>query len=104
MLNKIHINHSYNKIPPVFKNNAKIHIAEPLVPDPSPLDIEIAIAKLERCKSPGNYQILAELIQVGVLSLKSTNLLILFGMWKTLWFSGHEFLASIPGATRYSEK
>jgi hypothetical protein len=43
----------------------EIHTAEPLVPDPSPCDVEIAIAKLKRYKSPGSDQILAELIQAG---------------------------------------
>jgi hypothetical protein len=35
----------------------KIHTAEPLVPDPSPFDFEIAIANLKRYKLPGNDQI-----------------------------------------------
>jgi hypothetical protein len=40
----------------------QIHRAKPLVPDPSPFQVEIAIAKLKRYKSPGSYQIPAELI------------------------------------------
>jgi hypothetical protein len=40
------------------------HTAEPLVPGPS-LEVEIAIAKLEKCKSPSSDQIPAELIQAG---------------------------------------
>jgi hypothetical protein len=43
----------------------EINIAEPLLPDPSPVEVEIAIAKLKRFKSPGNDQILVELIQAG---------------------------------------
>jgi hypothetical protein len=43
----------------------EIHTDEPLVPDPSLSDVEITTAKLERRKSPGSDQILAELIQVG---------------------------------------
>jgi hypothetical protein len=43
----------------------EIHTAEPLVPDPSPLVVEIAIAELKKCKSPGSDQIPAELIQAG---------------------------------------
>jgi hypothetical protein len=39
--------------------------AEPLVPDPNPFEVEIAIAKLKRYKSPGSDQILPELIQAG---------------------------------------
>jgi hypothetical protein len=30
----------------------EIHTAEPLLPDPSPFEVEIAIAKLKRFKSP----------------------------------------------------
>jgi hypothetical protein len=41
----------------------EIHTAEPLVPEPSPFEVEIAIAKVERCKSPGSDQIPAELNQ-----------------------------------------
>jgi hypothetical protein len=38
-------------------------MAEPLVPDPSRLEVETAIAKLKKYKSPGSDKILAELIQ-----------------------------------------
>jgi hypothetical protein len=41
----------------------EIHAAELLVPDPSPFEVEIAIAKLKRYKSTGSDQIPAELIQ-----------------------------------------
>jgi hypothetical protein len=40
-------------------------VAEPLVPGPSRLEVEITIAKLKKCKSPGSDQIPAELIQAG---------------------------------------
>jgi hypothetical protein len=43
----------------------KIHTAEPLVPEPSPFEVEIAIEKLKRYKSPGSGEIPAELIQAG---------------------------------------
>jgi hypothetical protein len=43
----------------------EIHTAETLVPDPCTFKFEIAIAKLKTYKSPGNDQILAELIQAG---------------------------------------
>jgi hypothetical protein len=43
----------------------EIHTTEPLVPDPSPFEVKIAIAKLKRFKSPGSDQIPAELIQAG---------------------------------------
>jgi hypothetical protein len=43
----------------------EVHMAEPLVPGPSHLEVEIAIAKLKKYKSPGTDEILAELIQPG---------------------------------------
>jgi hypothetical protein len=35
----------------------EIHTAEPLVPDPRPFEVEIAIANLKRNRSPGSDQI-----------------------------------------------
>jgi hypothetical protein len=43
----------------------EVHTAKPLVPGPSCLEVEIAIAKLKTYKSPGSDQIPAELIQAG---------------------------------------
>jgi hypothetical protein len=43
----------------------EIHTAEPLVPDFSPCEVEIAVAKLKRYKSSGSDQIPAELFQAG---------------------------------------
>jgi hypothetical protein len=40
----------------------EIHTAEPLVPEPSAFEIEMAIEKLKRHKTPGINQIPAELI------------------------------------------
>jgi hypothetical protein len=40
----------------------EVHTAEPLVPGPSCLEVEIATAKLKKYKSPGRDQIPAELI------------------------------------------
>jgi hypothetical protein len=42
---------------------AEIHTAEPLVPEPSALEVELAIEKLKSHKSPGIDQIPAELIK-----------------------------------------
>ncbi|PNF23216.1 hypothetical protein B7P43_G02735 [Cryptotermes secundus] len=55
----------------------EIHTAEPLIPDPSPFEVESAIAKLKRYKSPGSDQIPAELIQAGgeILRSKIHNLI-----------------------------
>jgi hypothetical protein len=42
-----------------------VHMAELLVSGPSRLEVQIAIAKLKKYKSPGSDQILAILIQGG---------------------------------------
>jgi hypothetical protein len=49
----------------------ELHTAEPLVPDPIPFEVEIAIAKLKKYKSPSSAQIPAELIQAGGETLQS---------------------------------
>jgi hypothetical protein len=43
----------------------KVHTAEPLVLGPSHLEVEVAIAKLKKYKSPGSDQIPEEFIQAG---------------------------------------
>jgi hypothetical protein len=43
----------------------EVHTAEPLVPGPSRLEVEIAIAELKKYNSPDSDQILAELLQAG---------------------------------------
>jgi hypothetical protein len=49
----------------------EVHTAEPLVPDPSHLEVEFAIAKLNKYKSSGSDQFTAELIQSGAEILMS---------------------------------
>jgi hypothetical protein len=49
----------------------EIHTAEPLVTEPSSSEVEIAIEKLKRYKSPGIDQIPAELIQARWNTLRS---------------------------------
>jgi hypothetical protein len=59
----------------------KILTAEPLVPMPTPLEVEIAIPKLKRYKSPGFNQIVAKLIQAGGETFRSeVEKLILIGI------------------------
>ena len=43
----------------------EIHTAEPLVPEPSAPEVELAIEELKSHKSPGSDQIPAELIKAG---------------------------------------
>jgi hypothetical protein len=47
------------------------HTAKPLVPDPSPVEVEIVIAMFRGYKSPGSYQIPAESIQAAGEILRS---------------------------------
>jgi hypothetical protein len=54
----------------------EVHMAEPLVPGPSNLEVEIAIAKLKKYKSPGSDQIPAKLIQAGGMLLSAIHKLI----------------------------
>ena len=49
----------------------KIHIAEPLVPDPSAFEVGFAIEKLKSHKSPDIYQIPAKLIKAGGMKIRS---------------------------------
>jgi hypothetical protein len=72
----------------------EIYTAEPLVPEPSPSEVKIAIMKLNRHKSPGNYQILAELIQVCGKTFYSEIIkkLILYAMMKKCLRNRHSLL------------
>jgi hypothetical protein len=59
----------------------EIHTAEPLVPGPTHLEIEISIAKLKKYKSPGNNQIPAELYQAGGETLVSVIHRFITSIW-----------------------
>jgi hypothetical protein len=48
-----------------------MHTAKPFVPEPSSSEVEIAIGKMKRYKSPGFDQIPAELLQAGGGTLRS---------------------------------
>jgi hypothetical protein len=52
-------------------NQTEIHLAEPLVPELSAFEVEVAIEKLQR--SPGIDQIPAELIKAGHRTICSTG-------------------------------
>jgi hypothetical protein len=58
-----------------------IHTAEPLVPEPSLVEVEIAIRKLKSYKSPGADQIPAELIKAGGEILRSEILIFILKVY-----------------------
>jgi hypothetical protein len=58
-----------------------MHAGEPLVPDPSPSEVETAIAKLKKYKTPGSDQIPAELIQAGGETLQSEIHKLINSIW-----------------------
>ena len=68
----------------------EIQTEEPLVPEPSALEVEMAIEKLKRYKSPGTGQIAVEMIKAGLeqFALISINALILFGIRRNCLRSG----------------
>ena len=69
---------------------AEIHTAEPLVPEPSASEIELAIKKVKSHRSPGIDQIPAELVKAGVEqhTWRFINLLFLFGRRRNCLKSG----------------
>jgi len=62
----------------------EIPAADPLVPEPSALEVELVIDKLESHKSPGIDEIPAELFKAGVeqFAWRFINLLLLSGRRK----------------------
>jgi hypothetical protein len=64
-----------------YVRQTEIHTAEPLVRDPSPIGVEIAIAKLKRYKSSTSDQISAEMIQAGGGMLRSEIRKLVNSIW-----------------------
>jgi hypothetical protein len=58
-----------------------IRTAEPLLPEPSLVKVEIAIGKLKSYKSPGTDQIPTELIKAGGETLYSEIHRLICSMW-----------------------
>jgi hypothetical protein len=55
--------------------------AEPLVPDPSPFEVEVALQKLRDHKSPDRQHILTEMIQEGGKILLSVIHKVINSVW-----------------------
>jgi len=77
---------------------AEIHTAEPLVPEPSAFDVEMAVEKLKRRRSPRIDQIPAELIKAKGRTIHSEihKLLILFGISSNCLRSGKNRSLCLP--------
>jgi hypothetical protein len=60
---------------------AEIHTAEPLVPEASDLEAELAIEKLKRHKSPGIDQIPAQLIKAGGRTIRCAIHKLIIAIW-----------------------
>ena len=58
------------------------YTAEPLVPEPSASEVELAITKLKSHKSPGIDQILAELIKAGGRTIYLEVHKLIISIWK----------------------
>jgi hypothetical protein len=60
----------------------EIHTAEPLVPEPSALEFELAIEELKSHRSPGIVQIPAELIKAGGRTIRCEIHKLIIAIWK----------------------
>jgi len=60
---------------------AKIHTVEPLVPEPSAFEVELATRKLKNHKSPCIDQIPAELIKAGGRTICSVIHKLIISIW-----------------------
>jgi hypothetical protein len=74
--------HFFNQVHGVHDvRQMDIQTAEPLVPEPSLVEVEIAIGNLKSYKSPGTDQIRAELIKAGGETLGSEIHRLICSIW-----------------------
>jgi len=64
-----------------YVKQTEIHTAEPLVPEPSASEVELAIEKLTSHKSPGIDQIPAELIEAGGKKIRCVIHKLIISIW-----------------------
>jgi hypothetical protein len=62
-------------------NRWKNYFSELLIRDPSPFELETAVIKLKKYKSPGSDQILAQLIEAGGETLRSETHKLINYIW-----------------------
>ena len=60
---------------------AELHTAEPLVPEPSAFEVELAVEKLKSHKSPGIDEIPAELFKAGGRTIRSEIHTFVISIW-----------------------
>jgi hypothetical protein len=73
--------HFFNQVLNVHGVHDVRQMAEPLVPEPILVEVEIAIGKLESYKSPGTNQIPTDLIKAGVETLYSEIHKRIYSIW-----------------------
>ena len=75
----------FSKLLNVHEDNdvrqAEIHTVEPLVPEPIPLEVDLAIGKLKNHKSPGIDEIPAELIKAEGRTICSAIHKLIISIW-----------------------
>jgi hypothetical protein len=64
-----------------YVRQAEMHTAEPLVPEPSAFEVELAIEKLKVHKSPGIDQIPAEIIIAGGITIFGEIHKLIIAIW-----------------------
>ena len=70
-----------HEVSDVRQAEIRVHTAEPLVPEPSALDVELAIENLKSHKSPGIDQIPAGLIKAGGSTIRCAIHKIIIAIW-----------------------
>ena len=64
-----------------FNDEIEIHTADPLVPEPSAFQVEMAIEKLKRHRSQGTDQIPAELLKARSRKFRSEISKLINSIW-----------------------